>query len=324
MESTGGQAALSAFMDSVHGFNGSDSPAVLDAEAKKTFKGHSAWLYDVAAVTALRGEIWNWGMDDPELAKEIDTLLPGCLEFGTDGVSEQLYFRALHVLPYGLDTYAGKTVLEIGSGAGEGLNFLSRVAEGGRFVGVELSPLAVRRANAILARGETLRYLEGDAEALPLGDDLADVVLSVESSHNYPDLPAFLGEVARVLKPGGYFSWLDGYTPQRHAQMKSLKLGMPGFEWLPEEDISPAVRAGIRKRLGPGSYWRRTTPAGRVANPVARQIHLHAHATIFGSRFITRRESPLIRILSRLGRLPPTWTLPVDRYLHTVARKKVH
>ena len=71
MESTGGPAALTAFMESVRAFNGSDAVVVLDDEEKETFKGHSAWLYNLAAMTAARGEIWNWGMDDPALAKEL-------------------------------------------------------------------------------------------------------------------------------------------------------------------------------------------------------------------------------------------------------------
>jgi len=322
MESTGGQAALTAFMEGVNRFNGSDAADVLDAQAKETFKSHSVWLYNAAAMKALRGEIWNWGMDDPVLAKEIDALIPGCLDFGTDGVSEQLYFRALRMLPYGMDDYAGKTVLEIGSGMGEGLNLLSRVVDGGRFLGVELSSMAVRRANAIFGRGDGLRYIEGDAEALPLGDEEADVIISVESAHNYPDLPAFLSEVARVLKPGGYFSCLDGYTKHRYDLMSSLKRGMPAFEWLLEDDISAAVRAGIRKRLSPDSYFRQTTLAARGMNPLKRHVYFHAHATAFGSKFIKQRESLLIRVLNRLGKLPASWTLPVESYVHSVARKR--
>jgi ubiquinone/menaquinone biosynthesis C-methylase UbiE len=323
MESTGGQAALTAFMEGVHRFNGPDAAVVLDPEAKETFKSHSVWLYDVAAMSASRGEIWNWGMDDPALAKEIDTLIPGCLDFGTDGVSEQLYFRALRMLPYGLDDYAGKMVLEIGSGAGEGLNFLSRVADGGRFLGVELSSMAVRRANAILGRGDQLRYVQGDAEALPLGDEEVDVVISVESSHNYPDLPAFLGEVARVLKPGGYFSYLDAYTEHRYDLLSSLKRGMPAFEWMLEDDISSAVRAGIRKRMSPGSHFRKTAMAAiRSPNPLKRHVYFHAHATSFGSKFIEPDDSLLIRVLNRFGKLPASWTLPVESYVHSMARKR--
>ncbi|HEX6346919.1 class I SAM-dependent methyltransferase [Umezawaea sp.] len=320
MESTGGPAAINAFMDTVSRFNGPGESAVLDAEASDEFKGHSIWLYNVAAMMAARGEIWNWGMDDPILAKEIDEVLPGSLGFCTDGVSEQLYFRALRELPIALDDYAGKTVLEIGSGAGEGLNFLSRAAPGGRFLGVELSPLAVRRSNALLSRGDQLRYVQGDAEALPLGDAEVDVVISVESSHNYPHPERFIAEVARVLKPGGYFSYLDGFTEHRYDVTTLLKRDVPGFEWLSEEDISEQVRAGIRKRMAPGSHFRRVAEVGNTR--LRRHVAFQMQATTMGSPFIGMETSPVVRAMQKLGRVPSAWTLPVESYVHSVARRR--
>ncbi|MGM1062422.1 class I SAM-dependent methyltransferase [Saccharothrix sp. Mg75] len=321
MASTGGPEAITAFMDTVSRFNGPAEDAVLDAEASDEFKDHSIWLYDVAAMIAARGEIWNWGMDDPVLAREIDEVLPGSLDFCTDGVSEQLYFRSLRVLPHALGDYAGKTVVEIGSGAGEGLNFLSRAAPGGRFLGVELSPLAVRRANALLSRGGELRYVQGDAEALPLGDGEADVVISVESSHNYPHPGRFLAEVARVLKPGGYFSYLDGYTEHRYDLLTTLKRDVPGFEWLSQDDISEQVRAGIRKRMRPDSHFRAHTVASRSTGRFGRHVHFHLQATTMGSTFIGQRPSAVVRALQKAGRVPTAWTLPVESYLHSVARR---
>lgn len=320
MESIGGPAAINAFMDTVSQFNGPSESAVLDAEASDEFKGHSIWLYNVAALMAARGQIWNWGMDDPILAKEIDEVLPGSLDFCTDGVSEQLYFRALRELPLVLGDYAGKTVLEIGSGAGEGLNFLSRAAPGGRFLGVELSPMAVRRANALLARSDDLRYVQGDAESLPLDDASVDVVISVESSHNYPHPDRFIAEVARVLKPGGYFSYLDGFTEHRYDLTTLLKRDVPGFEWLSEEDISEFVRAGIRKRMAPGSHFRKVSEVG--ASKLKRHIAFQMQATTMGSPFIGMETSPAVRALQKMGKLPSAWTLPVESYVHSVARRR--
>jgi len=36
-----------------------------------------------------------------------------------------------------------------------------------------------------------------------------DAVVSVEAAHLYPDVPAFLREVHRVLRPGGCFLYAD-------------------------------------------------------------------------------------------------------------------
>jgi ubiquinone/menaquinone biosynthesis C-methylase UbiE len=322
MEPTGGPAAIAAFMDTVNRFNGPVDSATLNPESSDTFKKQSIWLYDMAATIAARGEIWNWGMDDPDLAAEIEKVLPGSLDFCTDGVSEQLYFRALHMLPGGLAEADEKRVVEIGSGAGEGLNFLSRAVPTGRFLGVELSPEAVRRANAILARGEELRYVQGDAEQLLLADGSADIVVSVESSHNYPHLDKFFAQVARVLAPGGYFTYLDGYTEHRYDQLTELKRTMPEFEWLSEDDISEEVKAGIRKRMREDSHFRQSSFANRIRNRLKRHIVFNAQASTMGSTFLGRPQSPVIRALDRLGKLPQSWNLPVETYVHSVARRR--
>uniref|UniRef100_A0A8R1E139 Methyltransf_11 domain-containing protein n=1 Tax=Caenorhabditis japonica TaxID=281687 RepID=A0A8R1E139_CAEJA len=49
----------------------------------------------------------------------------------------------------------------------------------------------------------------GDAINLPFEDDSFDFVVNVEASHLYSDYPKFFQEVARVLKPGGVFCWMD-------------------------------------------------------------------------------------------------------------------
>ena len=49
----------------------------------------------------------------------------------------------------------------------------------------------------------------GDAENLPFDDASFDVVTNLESSHTYPDIRAFLGQVRRVLRPGGWFLHTD-------------------------------------------------------------------------------------------------------------------
>ncbi|MEE4247851.1 MAG: methyltransferase domain-containing protein [Kangiellaceae bacterium] len=50
----------------------------------------------------------------------------------------------------------------------------------------------------------------GDAENLSnIRDGIIDILINVESSHCYGNMPAFLREVERVLKPGGYFSFAD-------------------------------------------------------------------------------------------------------------------
>jgi SAM-dependent methyltransferase len=98
--------------------------------------------------------------------------------------------------------YEGKSVLEPGSGFGCNLFSLSRVK--GRFVGLEPVEL-YRQMTSILAAREGLPEPEvvgGSCEALPFGDAEFDFVLCY-GSHQYMKIPIALGEIARVLKPGG-------------------------------------------------------------------------------------------------------------------------
>ena len=68
----------------------------------------------------------------------------------------------------------------------------------------------------------------GDAEHLPFDDESFDVVTNLESSHTYPDLRAFLGEVRRVLRPGGWFLHTDLLAGQRWMEVQAI-LAALGF-----------------------------------------------------------------------------------------------
>ena len=54
-----------------------------------------------------------------------------------------------------------------------------------------------------------LKFVQGDAQNLPFPDESFDAVINVEASHIYPNFERFLGEVARLLRPGGHFLYAD-------------------------------------------------------------------------------------------------------------------
>lgn len=91
----------------------------------------------------------------------------------------------------------GAVLLDVGCGGGL---LAPRLSEAGyTHVGVDLSPSAVR-----IARGHGLRHvLRGDAAALPMADETADVVAAGEILEHVTDLRAVVGECCRVLRPGG-------------------------------------------------------------------------------------------------------------------------
>jgi len=215
--------------------------------------------YDSAAVSTRVQSFWNLGYSSADALREIQDHIP---EFGrhneTDGLSEQLYFATVKQMPLKLDELAEMSLLDVGCGLGEGLNFLSRMLPGTRMVGLDLSPNAVGSANARLARGSALSFVCGDAESIPFDDAGIDVVISVESAQFYPDNRRFLQEVARTLKPGGYFSQADLYIDDEGWERTlSARKGVDQLEWIRDKDISPEVRTALTARLMPGSHFHR-------------------------------------------------------------------
>jgi 2-polyprenyl-6-hydroxyphenyl methylase/3-demethylubiquinone-9 3-methyltransferase len=65
-------------------------------------------------------------------------------------------------------------------------------------IGVDLSPTAVR-----VARDHGVRVVQGDAVRLPLVDSSAEVVVAGECLEHLHDLRGVVGELCRILKPGG-------------------------------------------------------------------------------------------------------------------------
>ena len=94
----------------------------------------------------------------------------------------------------------------MGSGSGEVLIRLARLAPTLRLTGVDVDPgmlaIAERKA-ARLPAGSRPAFVNADAVALPLADASVDLVVSSFAAHHLPDRHAALAEMLRVLKPGG-------------------------------------------------------------------------------------------------------------------------
>ncbi len=71
----------------------------------------------------------------------------------------------------------------------------------------DLTPRMLEKArDFILAQGVTnARFQVADAEQLPFASERFDRVTCRIAPHHFPDLPQFVQEVARVLKPAGIF-----------------------------------------------------------------------------------------------------------------------
>jgi arsenite methyltransferase len=101
---------------------------------------------------------------------------------------------------------AGQRVVDVGCGAGiDSLIAAKQVGPDGRVIGVDMTPYMLEKArrSAVETGLENVEFEEGYAEALPVEDGWADVVISNGVLNLMPDKSAALEEMSRVLKPGG-------------------------------------------------------------------------------------------------------------------------
>lgn len=123
---------------------------------------------------------------------------------------------------------------------------------GTRVRGVDLTPELLERAreNARIANLE-IDFLEGDAEALPFDDAAFDVVLSHFGHMFAPQPNVALGEMLRVLRPGGTIAFTT-WPPELLIGSSFALVGsyMPP----PPPGVSPSPQWGdvaiVRERLG--------------------------------------------------------------------------
>lgn len=292
-------------------------------EARQECKEAIRLLYDFGSKNLQDGMVWNWGCIDEAVDARIRKVVPMYDAVTSDGFSEQLYCFALNAIA--IDDLSDKRVLDVGCGFGEGLNFASRVFGFRSAVGLDLSKNAVDRANARLSR-PGMAFVCGDAEDLPFDDGEMDIIVNIESSHTYPDLSRFIKEVARVLRPGGYFSHVDLFTDERYAQFAALKSGS-GLEWIAETDITDRVKQAIRARMQPDSFLRSSLrKQQRDAPLLLRMLSGPSVLANFGADFAGHRytrwerymQAVFVRLLRRSGSLQP---VRFNRYLHHLARK---
>lgn len=107
-----------------------------------------------------------------------------------------------------LDIQPGDVVLEVGFGGGAALAGAADRTKGGRVIGVDRSPVMVRRAKRKfrkLVQEGRVELHERDVHDLPFDAGTFDRAYSVNTVYFWADPAAALREIRRVLKEGGRF-----------------------------------------------------------------------------------------------------------------------
>jgi len=95
----------------------------------------------------------------------------------------------------------GQHVLDVACGTGIVARVAAeRLAGTGQVTGLDLNPSMIKVARGL---GPEVEWHEGDATSLPFPDESFDVVLCQAGLMFFPDPGAALGEMRRVLRPGG-------------------------------------------------------------------------------------------------------------------------
>jgi len=176
-------------------------------------------------------------------------------------------------------------VLDVATGAGHtALAFAPHVD---KVIASDLTQEMLTEA-AKLAAEKGFRNVEtahADAEALPFADASFELVTCRIAPHHFPDIPTFVSEVARVLKPGGTLALVDNIEPDAEST--------PGFVPIELRDAALIYNTFERMRdpshsrcLGMTEWSELIEEAGlRVVHKerAAKEMQFEAWATRMGS-----------------------------------------
>lgn len=113
--------------------------------------------------------------------------------------------RADHLVKLVLQQNSTGPILDLGCGDGLFTHLMAR--SGAEVIGIDIEPAAIEQARARTQTerypNEAPRFMEGDGGPLPLPDGSVKVVAMFDVIEHLPNPVVLLGEVARVLAPGG-------------------------------------------------------------------------------------------------------------------------
>ncbi len=193
-----------------------------------------------------------------------------------------------------LQLRSGDRMLDVGAGLGATALYLARTL-GCRVAALDLSTtnlVGACQSSNMAGLDGAVRFLVGDAEALPFRDRVFDAVLSECAFSTFPDKAQGAREIFRVLRPGGHLGLTD-VTVESEALPDELRGIL----------LRAACLADARTLEGYRNVFLQTGFDGfRI------EEHSEALATLLGQ---VRARLKLVRLAS-LARLLPVGSLDLD------------
>lgn len=148
-----------------------------------------------------------------------------------------------------LDLKNEQTVIDVGCGIGGSFRLVNARLTGSTLIGVNIDPrqLAICRTHPANS-GNRIEWIQSDAGDIPVGDNSADRILSLEAMFHFPDRQVFLSEAARLLRPSGLLVCSDILfgKPRTVQEKRLLDVVQQGYAPWPQ----PILRHGEVTEMG--------------------------------------------------------------------------
>lgn len=151
-----------------------------------------------------------------------------------------------------LGPLAGKRVLDVGCGKGRFARVFHREEPEAELWGLDISEAMLRFVP------EGIHTRAGSMTELPFADDFFDGAYATESLEHAVEIGKAVGEICRVVKPGGRIAIID-----KNAQQWG-RLKTPEWEkWFTRRELERLLRRHCREVSSqPLSYWEDVKPDG--------------------------------------------------------------
>ncbi len=146
--------------------------------------------------------------------------------------AERVISRAVRLLQF-TEVKKEQNFLEVGCGNGATSRYVAKEYHL-NVMGTDVDSDQIQLAKENADGMPNIHFLEADATNLPFGDNGFDIVLSFQVMHHISNWLDALKEIKRVLRPKGYFIYVDLAYPRWSAKIGKMFKHNYGITTLPD------------------------------------------------------------------------------------------